>query len=85
MVLEREYEVFKQKLPDLLRTMKGKFVLIHGGDVDGPWEDEDAAYTAGCQKFGTDPFLVMLVVEQEEPVRFYQDVPGIHAHPTRPT
>jgi hypothetical protein len=80
MALEKEYEVFKQKLPELLRTLKGKFVLIHGDDVDGSWDDENAAYTAGCQKYGTDPFLVMLVVEQEEPVRLFQNVPGIDAH-----
>jgi hypothetical protein len=85
MALEQEYEAFKRKLPDLLRTLKGKFVLIHGIDVDGSWEDEDAAYTAGCQKYGMDPFLVMLVVEQEEPVRLFQEVAAFNAHPTQPT
>lgn len=85
MALKQEYQVFKQKLPELLRTMEGKFVLIHGSEVAGSWEDEDSAYTAGCQKFGMEPFLVMLVVEQEEPVQFFVDLPGFNAHPTRPT
>lgn len=85
MALEREYEVFRQKLSELLRTLKGKYVLIHGDDLDGSWDNEDAAYTAGCQKYGIDPFLVMLVVEHEEPVPFYQDVPHFNAHPTQPT
>ena len=85
MALEQEYQVFKQQLPELLRTMEGKFALIHGSEVAGSWENEDAAYSAGCQKFGTDPFLVMLVVEHEEPVRLFQYIPSFDAHSTRPT
>ena len=44
---KQEYQVFKQKLPELLRTMEGNSsVLIHGSEVAGSWEDEDSAYTA---------------------------------------
>jgi len=81
MALEKEFQAFKQKLPELLRTMKGKFILIHGDEVVSSWDDENAAYTAGCQKFGIDPFLVMLVVENEEAVRLFQDVRSFNAHP----
>lgn len=77
MALEKEYEVFKQKLPELLRTLKGKFVLIHGDDMDGSWDDENAAYTAGCQKYGTDPFLVRLVADRGEETRTDGDFPAV--------
>jgi hypothetical protein len=74
MALEKEFATFKRELPELLRTMRGKFVLIHDGDVDSSWDTEDAAYAAGCERFGLDPFLVMLVDEQETPVAFRQDI-----------
>ena len=74
MALEREFAAFKRLLPDLVRTVKGKFALIHGDDLDSSWDTEDAAYTAGCQRFGLQPFLVMLVDEHEKPIPFQQDV-----------
>lgn len=74
MALEKEFAAFKRAIPELVRSMKGKFVLIHGDDIDSFWETEDAAYTAGCQRFGVAAFLVMLVDEHEKPVPFHQDI-----------
>ncbi len=60
-MLEKELAKFKNELPTLLRTLRGQFVLIHGEEVHSSWKTEDEAYEAGCDRFGTDPFLVMLV------------------------
>ena len=75
MALERELTRFDSELPQLLRTMKGQFVLFHGEDAAaGPYETEDEAYEAGCKKYGIDPFLVMLVEEHEKPIPLLQDI-----------
>jgi hypothetical protein len=74
MALEKELAVFERELPILLRTMKGQFVLIHGDVVDSAWNTENEAYTAGCQRFGTEPFLVMLAEDPEPPLAVFQDI-----------
>jgi hypothetical protein len=74
MALEKEFATFKRELPNLLRTMKGHFVLIHGEDIDSTWKTEDEAYTAGCDRFGIEPFLVMLVEDHELPIPVFQDI-----------
>jgi hypothetical protein len=74
-LLDHELARFNQELPQLLRTMKGQFVLIHKDDaLAGPFKTEDEAYTAGCTNYGTEPFLVMLVEEHEKPVPMRQDI-----------
>jgi hypothetical protein len=75
MALEHELARFDKALPQLLRTMRGQFVLIHANDAAaGPFGTEEEAYSAGCKKYGGDPFLVMLVDENEPPVPMSQDV-----------
>jgi hypothetical protein len=83
MPLESELSKFDQELPKLLQTMQGQFVLIHGDETIGPFKTEDEAYEAGCTRYGTEPFLVMLVQEHEPPVPMMQDIPP-YANPQRP-
>lgn len=76
MGLDREMQVFQRELPRMLREHRGQFVLIQGDHVDSFWQSDDAAYAAGCQCFGPEPFLVMHVVEDEPPIPLlYQAVP----------
>ncbi len=80
-LLDHELAKFDQELPQLLRTMKGQFVLIHADDTAaGPFRSEDEAYEAGCAKYGTEPFLVMLVEEHEAPIPMRQDI-ALHGNP----
>jgi hypothetical protein len=81
MALEKELASFDRELPRLVQTMKGQFALIHGEAIDSSWKTEDEAYTAGCERFGTEPFLVMLVEELEPPLPVFQDVRPHAAHP----
>jgi hypothetical protein len=83
MPLEQELATFDRELPQLLKVMRGRYVLIHGDTVDGSWGTEDEAYEAGCEKFGLGPFLVMLVEENEKPIPVFQNVRP-HADPTGP-
>jgi hypothetical protein len=83
MALEQELATFDRELPQLLQTMRGQLVLIHGEETSGPYKSEDDAYVAGCEKYGVEPFLVMLVEENERPIPLLQDV-SAHAGPQRP-
>lgn len=68
MALEKEFETYKTKLPELIAD-EGKFVLIHGDqvvDIYGTYED---AIKAGYQKFQLEPFLVQKI-EVIEQVQF---------------
>ena len=73
-MLEKELIKFKSELPTLLRTLRGQFVLVHGEDIHSSWKTEDEAYEAGCDRFGTDTFLVMLVEEPELPLAVFVDI-----------
>ena len=74
MPLAKELETYRRELPNLLREHAGEFVLIHGEEVDSFWKSEDEGYTAGCERFGIEPFLVKQVVEKETPTRLFIDV-----------
>jgi hypothetical protein len=65
MALEKELEVYKSKLPELLAD-EGKYVLIHGEkviDVFGTYED---AIKDGYEKFKLEPFLVKQIQSMEQ-------------------
>lgn len=73
---QHELARFDRELPQLVRTMRGQFVLIHGDDeIAGPYKTEDDAYEAGLVKYKTEPFLVMLVDEHEKPIPMYLNIP----------
>jgi hypothetical protein len=68
MDLTQELETLRRELPSLLREHRAEYVLVHGDRVDSFWKTEEEAYKAGCERFGLKPFLVMPVVEREEPL-----------------
>jgi hypothetical protein len=57
MVLEKELQTYRQKLPELL-TREGKYVLIHGEEVAETLDSYEDALRAGFQRFGLVPFFV---------------------------
>jgi hypothetical protein len=60
MALEKEFSVYRKKLPELAAD-EGKYVLIHGDeivDVYGTYED---ALKEGYRMFGLDPFFVQQI------------------------
>ncbi|HJT78299.1 MAG TPA: hypothetical protein VJ739_13940 [Gemmataceae bacterium] len=75
--LDAELATFQRELPRLLEEgHEGKYALIQGDRVDSLWPDEDAAYEAGCERFGLGPFLVQQVLRHEPVVPLFSDVPG---------
>jgi hypothetical protein len=75
--LEKELATYQRELPRLLKEgHEGKYALIHGDQVHSLWPDEDAAYEAGCEHFGLEPFLAQQVLRDEPVVPLFTDVPG---------
>lgn len=76
MPLERELEMFRRELPNLLRDPEnhGKFVLIYGDALHGVWPTVDEALAAGYDKFQLEPFLVKEITEHERPRHFSRNV-----------
>lgn len=69
MPLEKELAAFERLKEELLKNHKQKFALMHGDDFVGAFDTPDAAYRAGVEKFGKEPFLVKHIVEQEKVYR----------------
>jgi len=57
MALEKELEVYKNKLPELAGN-EGKFVLIHGDEVVDVYTSYEDAIKDGYTRFKLEPFLV---------------------------
>jgi hypothetical protein len=74
--LEKELEVYKEKLPEL-KEHEGKFALIHGDKVEvyGTYED---AVKAGYKEYGLkSPFLVRQIhaIERVQFITRSLDIP----------
>lgn len=61
---EEEFEVelatYKRLKPGLL-AHDGKYVIVVGQDLDGPFDDVEAAMRFGYAKYGSRPFLTRLI------------------------
>ena len=60
-----EMERFRAALPELLKTLPGKWVVFKDGEVRSVHDDEDAAFLAGMQAFGRDGGHVVACIEPE--------------------
>jgi hypothetical protein len=81
MALEKELEVYRAKLPELM-AHEGKYVLIHEDavvDVFGTYED---AIKEGYSKFQLKPFLVKQI-QSIEHVQFISRFVPCHTSPVK--
>jgi hypothetical protein len=65
---EREYEAFRQLLPQLLATHRGQYVAIHDGQVVDSGDDKLALALRVLNRVGNVAIHVGLVSEEPEPV-----------------
>jgi hypothetical protein len=64
--IRAEIATYRRELPRLLAEGHAeRFVLIKGDEVIGVWDTSDDAYQAGCQRFGTGPFLAQPVDQRD--------------------
>ena len=76
MPFEQELEVYNKNLAVLLLSgNEGKFTVIHGQDITGPFDTYEAALEAGYERFGPVPFLVKKIQQVEEELCFSRDLP----------
>ena len=74
MALENELSVYNRHLIDLL-AHEGKFTLVCGEEIGGPFETYEAALQAGYERFGLVPFLVKQI-RRAEPIHYFsRDLP----------
>jgi hypothetical protein len=61
--VKKNYEAFEQMLPDLLANQKGKFALMHDGEVIEFFDTVRDAYITGQKLYSDNLFSVQEVVE----------------------
>jgi len=66
MALEKELELYREKLHGELAQHEGKYVLIHGGTITDYYSSYEDAIKDGYQKFGLEPFLVKQILTLEQ-------------------
>jgi hypothetical protein len=65
---EREYRAFRQLLPQLLATHRGRYVAIHDGQVVDSGDDRLGLILRVLGKVGNVDIHVGLVSEEPEPI-----------------
>ena len=69
-VLEREYNVFREHLAELLAKGEGKFALIKSDTIVDIFASYEDALKEGLKRFGDVPFLIQ-EIQREEDVNFF--------------
>jgi hypothetical protein len=72
--LGKELELFESQKADLLRTAKGKYVLIHEDEIIGTFSKKEDALKKGYETYGNEPFLVKLISDVPKRVYFMSNV-----------
>jgi hypothetical protein len=73
MPLERELSVYESHLPELLAN-EGKYVLVSGEEISGPFDAYEDALEVGYDKYGLVPFLVKQISHFEPIYYFSRDL-----------
>ena len=77
MALENELQYYRLHLIDMLGVNdinEGKFTLIKGGDIQGPFDTYEDAIGAGYDRYGLVPFLVKKIERVETVLEFTRDL-----------
>jgi hypothetical protein len=69
-MLEKETKTFEQKLPNLIKTDMGKFVLIKDEQIIGTFDAILDALKSGYDKFKNQPFFVKQILATQQPLNF---------------
>jgi hypothetical protein len=76
--IRRNYEAFIAQLPQLVVRHRGKFALMHNGEIVELFDTARDAYVAGQKLFPDAPFSVQEVTETPADLGFFS-----HAVPQR--
>ncbi|HLH76100.1 MAG TPA: hypothetical protein VKV28_04760 [Candidatus Binataceae bacterium] len=76
--VRRNYEAFRRLLPNLLVSHRGKFALLHDGQVVEFFDTAGDAYKVGLKNYGQSKFSIQEVTDGSVDLGFYT-----HAVPER--
>lgn len=82
--LKTEIETYNAKLPDLVGSSLGKFVLIKGTAVEGVYDTYADALKIGYERFKLEPFMVKQVAPAER-IQFFTRELDLKCRPSMPT
>jgi hypothetical protein len=68
MALETEIRAYEAKREELERHHKGKFVVFHGEEFVGAFDDFDKAAAEAVRRFGRGPYLIRQVGATVPPI-----------------
>jgi hypothetical protein len=69
-MLEQESKTYEEKLPELLKSDTGKFVLIKNENIIGVYTAIDDALNYGYEKYKEQPFFVREILPFQQPLNF---------------
>jgi hypothetical protein len=72
--LKQELELFEAQKSELLRTAKGKYVLIHENKIIDTFSKKEDALKKGYETYGNKPFLVKLISDSPKRLYFMSNV-----------
>jgi hypothetical protein len=72
--LTRELKAYEANLGNLLATQEGKYVLLHGDDVLGVFDNQMDAINWGYKELGNVPFLVKNISKLDIPLSFVSNL-----------
>jgi hypothetical protein len=61
-MFEIERKTFNEKLPELLASDNGKYVVIKGSNIEGIFTSQNDALKCGYSKFKKDSFFVQQIL-----------------------
>jgi hypothetical protein len=82
--LKLEIETYNSKLPELIGSSMGKFVLIKGDAVEGVFDTYADALKIGYERFKLAPFMVKQVAPAERILFFTREL-DLKCQPSTPT
>ena len=74
--VDRNFEAFLDKLPDLIPDHAGTFALLHDCKVIDFFRSSLEATVEGAKRFGTGQFSVQEVTDEPDHLGFYSYVGG---------
>ena len=68
--VERNYEAFKEKLPELLKKHEGRFSLWHNGEMIDIYDTRNDCMKIGEEKYGDGNFSYQEITDQPADLGF---------------
>ena len=69
--VDRNYEAFRNMLPDLLNSHPGEYALLRESQVVGFFESAGKAMSAGDERFSDQLFSIQLVTDKVVDLGFF--------------